>query len=157
VLPPGSYGSLWVRGPQVAGRYLGLGSALDAGGWFPTRDRAMIDDEGYLFIGGRADDTIIRGGENIAPAEIEDVLTAHPGVQQVTVVGVPDEHWGERLAAVVVRKPDSAVSAEELRDWVRARLRGSRTPDDVVFWPDLPVTATGKVVRREVVAALTHN
>jgi acyl-CoA synthetase (AMP-forming)/AMP-acid ligase II len=67
-----------VRGAQVSGRYVEIGSVLDAEGWFPTRDVASIDADGYLFIGGRADDTIIRGGENIAPAEIEDVLVGHP-------------------------------------------------------------------------------
>lgn len=78
VLSPGETGELWVRGPQVSGRYTEVGSMLDAEGWFPTRDVATLDDDGYLFIGGRADETIIRGGENIAPDEIEDVLIEHP-------------------------------------------------------------------------------
>ena len=73
-------GEIWVRGEQVSGEYLGLGGSLDDEGWFPTRDRGWVDEDGYLFIEGRADDTIIRGGENIAPAEIEDVLLQHPGV-----------------------------------------------------------------------------
>ena len=154
VLGPNAYGDLWVRGPQVSGEYLGLGSALDDHGWFPTRDRAMIDDDGYVYIEGRVDDTIIRGGENIAPAEIEDVLAAHPGVQSVAVVGVPDPQWGECLTAVVVRRAGAAVTGEELRSWVRERLRGSRTPDSVKFWRDLPTTPTGKLIRREIVSAL---
>ncbi len=79
VLPAGEVGEISVRGEQVSGEYLGQGTALDDDGWFPTRDRGWIDDEGYLFIEGRSDDTIIRGGENIAPAEIEDVLLEHPG------------------------------------------------------------------------------
>ena len=78
MLGPGETGELFVRGEQVSGRYTGIGSVLDDEGWFPTRDIAMLDDEGYLFIGGRSDDTIIRGGENIAPAELEDVLIEHP-------------------------------------------------------------------------------
>ena len=75
---PGETGELFVRGEQVSGRYAEIGSVLDAEGWFPTKDVAMLDEDGYLFIGGRSDDTIIRGGENIAPAEIEDVLVEHP-------------------------------------------------------------------------------
>ena len=80
-------GEIWVRGEQVSGEYLGTAAAVDGDGWFPTRDRGWVDDEGYLFIEGRSDDTIIRGGENIAPAEIEDVLLAHPDVLEAAVVG----------------------------------------------------------------------
>ena len=101
-LPAGETGELWVRGAQVAGEYVGLGTRLDADGWFPTRDRARIDADGYLFVEGRDDDTIIRGGENIAPAEVEDVLLTHPAVRDAAVVGLPDEEWGQRICAVVV-------------------------------------------------------
>lgn len=147
-------GELWVRGPQVSGEYLGAGSVLDPDGWFPTRDRASIDADGYVFVEGRADDTIIRGGENIAPAEIEDVLVRHPGVAEAAVVGTPDEQWGQRITAVVV--PHGApVGAEELRAFVREHLRGSRTPDEVVFRAELPYTPTGKLLRRTLVAELT--
>jgi crotonobetainyl-CoA:carnitine CoA-transferase CaiB-like acyl-CoA transferase/acyl-CoA synthetase (AMP-forming)/AMP-acid ligase II len=150
---PGETGLLWVRGPQVSGEYL-ESSALDAAGWFPTKDLAWFDADGYLFLGGRDDDTIIRGGENIAPAEIEDALLAHPAVREAAVVGVPDDEWGERIAAVVVTAPGAEVSGDELRAWTRSRLRGSRTPDEVHFADDLPHTATGKVIRREVIASL---
>jgi acyl-CoA synthetase (AMP-forming)/AMP-acid ligase II len=153
----GAVGELWVCGPQVSGEYRGQASALDADGWFCTRDLARRDDDGYLFIEGRADDTIIRGGENIAPAEIEDVLIAHPGVKDVAVIGLPDDEWGERICAVVVPSRASTPSAEELRSWVRHRLRGSRTPDDVVWRPELPMTPTGKVIRRELVAELCRS
>ena len=80
-------------------------SLLDEDGWFPTRDRGWIDEDGYLFIEGRADDTIIRGGENIAPAEIEDVSLSHDGIVDAVVVGLPDDQWGQRLVAVVVAQP----------------------------------------------------
>ena len=150
---PGETGLLWVRGTQVSGEYLGSSAALDADGWFPTKDLAWFDADGYLFLGGRDDDTIIRGGENIAPAEIEDALLAHPAVREAAVVGVPDEEWGERIAAVVVASP-GAVTGDDLRAWTRSRLRGSRTPDEVHFADDLPHTATGKVIRREVIASL---
>jgi acyl-CoA synthetase (AMP-forming)/AMP-acid ligase II len=153
--PPGTTGSLWVRGSQVTGSYLGEDSVLDAGGWFPTKDLARLDADGYLFLAGRADDTIIRGGENITPAEIEDVLARHPHVGAVAVVGLPDLEWGERTAAAVVRRPGAELGAEELRDWARARLRGSRTPDDVFFVAELPLTPTGKLIRRELIEQLT--
>jgi len=153
VLGTGEVGELWVRGPQVSGEYLGSGSVVDAGGWFPTRDRAHLDADGYLFIEGRSDDTIIRGGENIAPAEVEDVIAEHPAVREVAVIGLPDEEWGERLVAVVVAR--SPLDAEELKQFVRARLRGSRTPDDVFIRDvELPKTPTGKLLRRELVEDL---
>jgi acyl-CoA synthetase (AMP-forming)/AMP-acid ligase II len=150
-LGPDEVGELWVRGPQVVGEYLGVGSVLDADGWFPTNDRAWLDADGYLFIEGRADDTIIRGGENIAPAEVEDALLRHPAVADAAVVGIADEDWGQRLVAVVVRRAGADVDEEALKQHVRQRLRGSRTPDEVVFRAELPHTATGKLLRRDVV------
>ncbi|MFC5752711.1 class I adenylate-forming enzyme family protein [Actinomadura rugatobispora] len=155
VLGPDEPGELWVRGPQVSGEYVGRGSVLDAGGWFPTRDRAWLDSEGYLFVEGRSDDTIIRGGENIAPAEIEETLVAHPEVADAAVIGVPDDEWGERILAVVVRRAGSEVDERELRDWARSRLRGSRTPDHVVWRDELPRNEAGKLVRRDLVADVT--
>jgi acyl-CoA synthetase (AMP-forming)/AMP-acid ligase II len=154
VLPPGETGELFVRGDQVSGRYSGIGSVLDADGWFPTKDIATLDEGGYLFIGGRSDDTIIRGGENIAPAELEDVLIEHPHVRDVAVVGVDDPQWGQAIAAVVVPTPGVDPDPEELREYVRKSLRGSRTPDRVVFRDELPTNATGKVLRREIVEEL---
>ena len=150
----GEAGELWVRGPQVSGVYQGIGSVLDDDGWFPTHDRARIDAGGYLFIEGRADDTIIRGGENIAPAEIEDVLVRHSAVREVAVVGVPDDEWGERIVAAVVPREGTFIDPDEIRSFVRARLRGSRTPDEIVIRRELPYTPTGKVLRREIVADL---
>jgi acyl-CoA synthetase (AMP-forming)/AMP-acid ligase II len=113
-----------------------------------------MDEEGYLFVEGRVDDTIIRGAENIAPAEIEDVLLRHPDVADAVVVGVPDEEWGQRLEAVVVARPGSALDPAALREEVRGTLRGSKTPDRIVCWDELPRTVTGKLLRREVVAGL---
>ncbi|MGP0030478.1 MAG: class I adenylate-forming enzyme family protein [Acidimicrobiales bacterium] len=157
VLPPGESGELWVRGAQVSGEYRGVGSVLDEEGWFATHDLAHFDDEGYLFIEGRADDTIIRGGENIAPAEIEEVLERHPGVRDVAVVGVPDEEWGQRIVAVVVADAGQPVDPEDVRAYVRSRLRGSRTPDDVLLVPELPYGPTGKLLRRELIRSVTEN
>ncbi|MBM7368874.1 class I adenylate-forming enzyme family protein [Gordonia hydrophobica] len=152
----GEQGELWVRGPQVSGEYMGAGSVLDDEGWFPTKDLAYTDSEGFLFIVGRNDDTIIRGGENIAPAEIEDVLVHHPAVRSVVVVGVPDDHWGEAIVAAVVVESGTSPDAEELRAYVRERLRGSRTPDQVIFLDALPVTATGKILRKNIIADIAE-
>ena len=154
VLGAGEAGELFVRGEQVSGRYTDIGSVLDEQGWFPTKDVAYLDDEGYLFIGGRSDDTIIRGGENIAPAEIEDVLVEHPHVRDCAVVGADDPEWGQIIVAVVVPRPDAEPDVEDLRTYVRSQLRGSRTPDRVVFRAELPTNATGKVLRRELVHEL---
>ncbi|MCU1613526.1 MAG: AMP-dependent synthetase and ligase [Frankiales bacterium] len=149
VLQPGQHGELWVRGPQVSGEYEGIGSVLDEDGWFPTRDGGYVDADGYLFVIGRSDDTIIRGGENIAPAEIEEVLGRHPQLRDCAVFGAPDDEWGERIVAVVVPKEGESPVAEEVRSYVRTLLRGSRTPDDVVFAEELPYTATGKLLRAQ--------
>ncbi|ORB72784.1 class I adenylate-forming enzyme family protein [Mycobacterium scrofulaceum] len=154
VLGPGETGELFVRGEQVSGRYTGIGSVLDENGWFPTKDIAMLDEDGYLFIGGRSDDTIIRGGENIAPAELEEVLVEHPHVRDVAVVGVEDPQWGQAIVAVVVPHLGAEPDPEELREHVRKSLRGSRTPDRVVFRDELPTTPTGKVLRREIIEML---
>ncbi|MGV0837793.1 class I adenylate-forming enzyme family protein [Mycolicibacterium thermoresistibile] len=154
VLGAGETGELFVRGDQVSGRYAEIGSVLDADGWFPTKDVAMLDEDGYLFIGGRSDDTIIRGGENIAPAEIEDVLVEHPQVREVVVVGPEDPQWGQIIVAVVVPVEGERPDPEELRAHVRKQLRGSRTPDRVVFRAELPVNALGKVLRRQLVDEL---
>ncbi|MEW2355738.1 class I adenylate-forming enzyme family protein [Spirillospora sp. NPDC029432] len=148
-------GDIVVRGPQVSGEYLEAGSKVRGDGWFPTRDRGYLDDAGYLFVRGRADDTIIRGGENIAPAEIEDALDGHPAVLECVVAGVPDVEWGQRIGAFVIARPGAEVDADELRSWVRERLRGSKTPEHVVFVDEFPTTPTGKVLRRELVA-LVH-
>jgi acyl-CoA synthetase (AMP-forming)/AMP-acid ligase II len=108
-----------------------------------------------LFIEGRSDDTIIRGGENIAPAEIEDVLLTHPDIEQCAVVGVPDDEWGQRIAAVVVARSDASLDEATVQAFVRQALRGSKTPEVVVFVDELPFTETGKLLRRVVLAELT--
>src|SRR6185503_12400999 len=136
-----------VRGGQVAGEYGGAGSVLDADGWFSTRDRGWLDDGGYLFLEGRADDVIVRGGENISPGEIEDVLVSHPSVADAAVVAVPDEQWGEGVGAAVVLKPGAKASVSELQELVKRQLRSSRVPQRIVFKDTLPYNETGKVLR----------
>ncbi|WP_433710505.1 class I adenylate-forming enzyme family protein [Nocardia sp. CA-084685] len=147
----GEVGLVFVRGEQISGEY-GARSALDDEGWFPTRDLGRLDADGYLFIEGRADDTIIRGGENIAPAEIEDVLLEYPGITEAAVIGVPDPEWGQRLVAVLV----GVGEPEEIKQWVRTRLRSSKTPDTIVFRRELPKTETGKLLRRNLVTEMEN-
>jgi acyl-CoA synthetase (AMP-forming)/AMP-acid ligase II len=150
----GEIGDVWVRGEQVSGEYAGRGSVCDADGWFPTRDAGWLDDDGYLFIEGRTDDTIIRGGENIAPAEIEDVLLRHPAVLEAAAVGLPDEEWGQKVAAAVTVRAGMRVEPGELCAWTRQHLRGSRAAELVVIREALPRNDTGKLLRREVLADL---
>ena len=147
VLPAGERGEIYVRGEQIAGEYLGR-SLLVEDGWFPTNDAGYLDDEGYLFLDGRLDDVIVRGGENLSPGEIEETLLSHPAVAEVAVVGVPDPEWGEGVGAVVVLRPGAAASADDLQTWVRERLRSTKSPQVVEFRDALPYTETGKLLRR---------
>ena len=148
VLGPGQSGEIFVRGEQVAGEYLEQGSLLDSDGWFATRDRGQIDEYGYLYLEGRADDVIVRGGENISPGEIEDVLLEHPAVSDVAVVAVPDRQWGEAVGAVIVFKDNAGATDAELQDWVKKRLRSSRVPTAIRYVDQLPYNEMGKVLRR---------
>lgn len=154
VLSAGERGLIHVRGEQVSGEYRGQGSLLDGDGWFNTRDGGFLDEGGYLFLEGRMDDVIVRGGENMSPGEIEDVLLTHAAVVDAAVVGVPDEQWGEGVAAVVVLEEGAVCSVRELQQWVKERLRSSRTPDRIEFWSELPYNETGKLLRRKVREAL---
>lgn len=155
VLGPGERGEIYVRGEQVSGEYEGRGSVVDSEGWFPTRDAGSVDAEGYLFLEGRADDVIVRGGENMSPGEIEDVLLAHPTVADAAVVGIPDEQWGEAVAAAVVAKKGAEIDTSVLQDFVKEHMRSSRVPGIIVVWDELPYNETGKLLRRVVKAELS--
>jgi acyl-CoA synthetase (AMP-forming)/AMP-acid ligase II len=147
-VPAGASGEIWVRGEQVSGEYLGRDSRLTAEGWLPTNDGGSIDEAGYLYVEGRIDDIIIRGGENISPGEIEDVLLGLDEIADVAALGVPDEQWGEVIAVAIVPKEGSTIDADTLRTHVKERLRSSRTPDHVVVMDELPYNETGKLLRR---------
>lgn len=155
LLGPGERGEIYVRGEQVSGEYEGRGAVTDAEGWFPTRDAGSMDDEGYLFLEGRADDVIVRGGENLSPGEIEDVMLTHPSVADAAVVGIPDEQWGEAVAAVVVAKAGSSVDLDALKAMIQEQLRSSRVPQVIEIWKELPYNETGKLLRRVVKADLS--
>jgi acyl-CoA synthetase (AMP-forming)/AMP-acid ligase II len=153
----GVRGEIVVRGEQVSGEYLGRGSKLRADGWFPTRDGGMLDSEGFLYLDGRIDDVIVRGGENLSPGEIEDVLMAHDDVKEAAVVGIPSEQWGEAVAAVVVPRAGVTPDAATLQDWVKQHLRSSRTPERIEFRDELPYNETGKLLRRVIRAELSDD
>jgi len=146
-LAAGTSGEIWVRGEQVAGEYLGRSGGL-VDGWFATKDSGLLDEDGYLYLDGRLDDVIVRGAENMSPGEIEDVLVSHPAVGDSAVVGVPDTEWGEKVVAAVVLTEGRATTEAELQDWVRGRLRSSKTPERVVFHESLPYNEMGKLLRR---------
>src|SRR5262245_10571703 len=143
-------GEIHVRTPRAMKGYAGGGdSPFTAEGWLPTRDLGWVDADGYLYVAGRKDDMIIRGGENIAPAEVETVLGAHPAVEEVAVVGLPDVEWGQRVGAFVVLRQGAQTTAEELGDFCRQRLASFKKPEVIRFLPELPKNPMGKVLRRE--------
>jgi len=151
----GTHGEIWVKGDQVSGEYLGRKAAVSADGWLATNDGGWLDQEGFLFVEGRLDDVIVRGGENLSPGEIEEVLLLHPAVADAAVIGVPDEEWGEAVAAVIVlvdTDTDTEVVADvdeaALRTWVAERLRSTRAPERIEFRAELPYSETGKLLRR---------
>jgi long-chain acyl-CoA synthetase len=146
-LGPEEAGEIYVRGPQVSGEYLER-NALDSDGWFPTRDAGFLDEHGYLYLSGRADDVIVRGGENISPSEIEDVLLTHEAIADAAAVAIPSQEWGETVGVAVVLKPGREAGVHELQHLVRANLRSSRVPEVILFLEELPYNETGKLLRR---------
>ncbi|RJL24257.1 hypothetical protein D5H75_30330 [Bailinhaonella thermotolerans] len=146
-LPPPEVGRVFVGGGLNFAGYSGGGSKEVVRGLMSTGDLGHFDAEGRLFIDSREDDMIVSGGENVYPREVEDLLARHEDVADVAVLGRRDEEYGERLAAFVVRRPGSALTAEELKDYVRANLARYKVPRDVEFVDELPRTATGKVAQ----------
>jgi long-chain acyl-CoA synthetase len=120
-------------------------------GWLRTGDLARQDEDGYLFIVDRKKDLIIRGGYNVYPREIEEVLYEHPAVGEAAVIGLPHPELGEEVGAAVVLKPGAGVTAEELRDHVKTQVAAYKYPRKVWIVEALPKTATGKILKREIV------
>jgi acyl-CoA synthetase (AMP-forming)/AMP-acid ligase II len=150
-LGPDEPGEILIKGDQVGGKYVGVDSKVDADGWLHTGDRGWLDIEGYVFCEGRADDTIIRGGENIGPAEVEDALLQHDAISVAAVVGLPDEQYGEKIAAMIsLRANVDEVDLDHVCEWVRTRIGGLKTPEIIEVVDEVPQTATGKLLRREV-------
>ncbi|MDE3073951.1 MAG: AMP-binding protein [Chloroflexota bacterium] len=151
-LQPGEVGEVAIRSARQMRGYYQHEEATGAtiqDSWLRTRDLGWIDSEGYLFLSGRKSDLIIRGGENIAPEEIELVLMTHPAVEEAAVFGLPDEEWGERVAAVVVCRTGSSLSEEELMEFCRQRIAGFKRPERIFLTAELPRNALGKLLRKE--------
>ncbi len=151
-LPAGQVGELWVFTPRTMKGYAGTDGAVNSpmhDGWLPTRDMGWIDEDGYIFLAGRKDDMIIRGGENISPAEVEAVLYSHTGIEEVAVIGVPDVEWGQRVAAIVVPRPGVTLSAEELSEFCRQRLASFKKPEIFHFVDALPKNQIGKILKKD--------
>ncbi len=155
---PEEVGEIQVRGPAVTPGYWGNAEAtrnLVEDGWLHTGDLGRRDDEGFLYVAGRARDLIISGGMNIFPADVEHVIAEVEGVEQVAVVGLPDQRWGETVCAVVRRSEGALVSREAIIDHCRDRLASYKKPTSVVFIEEFPVTISGKVRKNVLVEQLS--
>ncbi len=152
-VPTGQAGEIWVRSEQVMGGYWGkpeaTASAITADGWLRSGDGGHLDADGYLYVTDRIKDMIISGAENIYPAEIERVLAEHPAIQDVAVIGVPDDRWGEVPKAVVVVKPGATIEAGQVQAWCRERLAPFKCPKSVDVLAELPRNPTGKVLKKD--------
>jgi acyl-CoA synthetase (AMP-forming)/AMP-acid ligase II len=152
VLASGKLGEIVCRGRQIVQGYWNLPEASSQAvrsGWFHTGDAGYIDEEGYLFVRDRVKDMIVSGGENIYPAEIENVFHTHPDIVDVAVIGVPDIRWGESVKAIVVCRPGATVNEEELVAFVRPRIAAYKVPRSIEFVATLPRNASGKILKRE--------
>lgn len=150
-VPAGERGEICVRGPQVMAGYWrnpqATAAVIDEQGWFHTGDIGQADDDGYVWVIDRVKDMVISGGENVYPAEVEDVLYGHPAVAEVAVVGTPHEKWGEAVTAVVALRPGTSLDLEELREFARDRLAAFKLPMRLEFVDALPRTQSGKVLK----------
>ena len=146
---PGEQGELWTRGYLVMEGYYKMdektGEVIDEDGWLHTGDLAVMDENGYVRITGRAKDMIIRGGENVYPREIEEFLYTHPDVSDVQVYGVPDEKYGEQVAAAVKKRQGSDITEEDVKEYCRENIARFKVPYYVDFVEDYPMTASGKI------------
>ena len=148
-VPRGEVGRIFVGNEMAFEGYTGGGGKEVIDGLFSSGDVGHLDEAGRLFIDGRDDEMIVSGGENVFPREVEDLLADHECVVDVAVIGVEDEHFGQRLKAFVVLQEGVAVSAEDLNAHVKANLAGYKAPREVEFLDSLPRNATGKVLKRE--------
>jgi long-chain acyl-CoA synthetase len=150
-LPPRSVGEVWLRAPNVMAGYFNrpdeTAATLTDDGWLRTGDGGYVDEEGYLFLTDRVKDMIVSGGENVYPVEVEEVLAQHPAVADVTVIGVPHERWGETVKALVIPRPNAALTEEELVAFARERLAGYKLPRSIEFVDEFPRTPSGKVLK----------
>jgi acyl-CoA synthetase (AMP-forming)/AMP-acid ligase II len=149
-LPHGQVGEIIIRTPRIMKGYAGReDDARLPDGWRATGDLGWLDDDGYVFFAGRKDDMIIRGGENIAPAEIETILMSHPGVEECAVIGIPSVEWGQTVKAFVVVRKGHQVGSPELAEFCRSRLASFKRPESIEFIDALPKNPLGKILRKD--------
>jgi long-chain acyl-CoA synthetase len=152
-VPTGEQGEIWFKGPNLIRGYWNRPDATAEAivdGWLRTGDIGRVDDEGFVYVEDRAKDMILRGGENVYCAEVEAAIYEHPSVHEAAVFGVPHERLGEEVAAVVVPRAGTTLTAEDLQAHVRARLAPFKVPTRVAVWGDpLPRNPAGKVLKRE--------
>ncbi len=151
-LPPGEVGEIIARGPRVMSGYWKdpekTTQALTKDGWLRTGDMGYRDEDGYFYLSGRADDLIIRGGENISPEEVENILYSHPKIEEVAVIGIPDPEWGQEPRAIVVLKKGEKATVDEIMEFCRAKLSSFKRPRSMIFVDSLPRNQMGKVLKR---------
>jgi len=156
---PGQTGEIWLKGPSITPGYWRkleeTGKAFEKG-WFKSGDLGRIDEDGYYYLTDRIKHMIISGGENISPKEVETVINQVEGVAESSVVGIPDEKWGEKVVAAVVPKPDSKVEPHEIQTFCKKHLHDWKVPKDVVFVKELPKNKMGKVLKEEVKVFFNH-
>jgi len=153
-VPTGTVGELIVSGPAMMKEYLNKPQATQEtlrNGWLHTGDLARMDEDGYIYIVGRKKDMIIRGGYNVYPREVEEVLYTHPAVSEAAVIGIPHQDLGEEIAAAVVLKPGSSVTPDELRQFVKQQVAPYKYPRVIKFFKELPKTPAGKILKRSIV------
>jgi fatty-acyl-CoA synthase len=146
---PGETGRIFVGNEMLFEGYTGGGGKDVIAGLMSTGDVGHFDEDGRLFVDGRDDEMIVSGGENVFPREVEDLLCNHDAIQEVAVIGVDDEEFGQRLKAFVVPAPGQELSEDDVRSYVKANLARFKVPRDIVFLDHLPRNATGKVLKRE--------
>jgi len=153
LLPAGEVGHVYLKGPTIMKGYWNRPETTAAelrDGWLTTGDLGKLDDDGYLSIVDRAKDLIIRGGYNVYPREVEEVLYEHPDIVEVAVVGVPDDHFGEEVAAVIALRPGTTATVDGIRTWAKTQLSAYKVPRLIQFVETLPKGATGKILKREI-------
>jgi len=152
-LPQGEVGQIWIKGHNIMKGYWKRDDAtaeVMRDGWFATGDMAKVDEDGYFFIVDRKKELIIRGGYNVYPREVEEVLYEHPKIREAAVLGVPHPEWGEEIGAAVVLEPGEELAPEEISAYVREQIAAYKYPRVVWFLDELPKGPTGKIVKREI-------
>ena len=151
--PQGEVGEIWLSGAQIMKGYWNMpeetAKSIDADGWFRSGDAGYVDADGYVYIHDRVKDMIVSGGENVYPAEVENVLMSHPAIADVAVIGVPHEKWGETAKAMVVRKAGVEVTEQEIIDFARERLARFKCPTSVDWLDALPRNPSGKILKKD--------